>query len=77
MYILNTSLQREKVVGGIRFKMIKVSSRKMYGLKKLKIKNTEVIISDRERTLVDLIYFPQPVGGLIQAFDSINNFSQN
>ncbi len=68
MYILNTSLQREKVVGGMRFKMIKVSAKRMYGLKKLKIKNTEVIVSDRERTLVDLIYFPQPVGGLKKAF---------
>jgi predicted transcriptional regulator of viral defense system len=68
MYILNTSLQREKVVGGMRFKMVKVSFKRMYGLKKLKIKNTEVIVSDRERTLIDLIYFPQPVRGLKQAF---------
>jgi len=67
MYILNTSLQREKVIGGMRFKMVKVSVKRMYGLKKLKIKNTEVIVSDRERTLVDLVYFPQPVGGLKQA----------
>ena len=68
MYILNTSVQREKPIGGIRFKMIKVSPKRMYGLQKLKIKNTEIIVSDRERTLVDLFYFPQPVGGLIQAF---------
>lgn len=68
MYILNTSIQREKVIGSIQFKMVKISSTRMYGLKKIKIKNADVIVSDRERTLVDLIYFPQPVGGLKKAF---------
>ena len=39
----------------------------MFGLEKIKIKDTEVIISEKERTLVDLIYFPGPVGGLKRA----------
>jgi len=69
MYILNTSLQREKTIGNMRFKMVKISAKKMYGLEKIKIKNTEVMVSDRGRTLVDLIYASQPVGGLKKAFE--------
>jgi predicted transcriptional regulator of viral defense system len=69
MYILNTSLQREKAIGSIRFKMVRISPKRMYGLEKIKIKDTEVAVSDRERTLVDLIYFPGPVGGMKKAFE--------
>ena len=69
MYILNTSLQREKTIGNMQFKMIKIPVRRMYGLEKIKIKDTKVIVSDKERTLIDLIYAPQPVGGLKRAFE--------
>jgi len=69
MYILNTSLQREKVIGNIQFKMIKIPAKRMYGLEKIKIKDTEIIVSDKERTLVDLIYAFQPVGGLKKALE--------
>lgn len=69
MYILNTSLQKEKTISNIQFKMVKISPKRMFGLQKIKIKDAEVIISDRERTLVDLIYFPEPVGGLNKAFE--------
>jgi len=69
MYILNTSSQREKTIGNMQFKMVKLSTKRMYGLEKIKIKDTEVIVSDRERTLIDLIYFPEPVGGIRRAFE--------
>lgn len=69
MYILNTSLQRDKTIGNMQFKMVKISPKRMYGLKKIRIKDTEVIVSDKERTLVDLIYASQPVGGLKRAFE--------
>lgn len=69
MYILNTSLQREKAIGGMQFKMIKIAKSRMYGIEKITIRDTEVSVSDRERTIVDLIYFPEPVGGLKRAFE--------
>ena len=73
MYILNTSLQREKTIGGMQFKMIKISKSRMYGIEKIKIRDTEVLVSDRERTAVDLIYFPEPVGGLKKAFEILKD----
>lgn len=69
MYILNTSLQREKAVGNMRFKMVRISPERMYGLEKIKIKDNEAIVSDRERTLIDLVYFPGPVGGMKKSFE--------
>jgi len=73
MYVLNTSKQYRKTIGDMTFKMIKISSKRMYGLEKIKIGNTEVIVSDKERTLVDLVYFPGPVGGLKNAFDILKD----
>jgi predicted transcriptional regulator of viral defense system len=69
MYILNTSLQREKTIGSMQFRMIKIPANRMYGLEKIIINDAKVTVSERERTLVDLIYFPEPVGGLKKAFE--------
>jgi predicted transcriptional regulator of viral defense system len=69
MYVLNTSLQRERIICNIPFKLLKIPSNRMYGLETVQIKKTDIIVSDKERTLVDLINYPNPVGGLKQAFD--------
>lgn len=74
-YILNTSLQREREICGVLYKLLKVPANRMYGLEKVKIKNSEVIVSDRERTLIDLVYFPDPVGGLKNALGIFKNES--
>lgn len=69
IYVLNTSFQSEREISGILFKLIKTLPKRMFGLVKIKIRDSEVIVSDKERTLVDLFYFPDPVGGLKAAFD--------
>ena len=68
-YVLNTSRQRERIICGIPFKLVKISPKRMYGLENIEISGSEIVVSDRERTLVDLIYFPDPVGGLKKAFE--------
>lgn len=67
-YVLNTSRQSERAICGIPFKLIKISPKRMYGLKNIKISGSQIIVSDRERTLVDLIYFPDSIGGFKKAF---------
>jgi predicted transcriptional regulator of viral defense system len=49
--------------------MTKISNNRMYGTTKIKIQDSYVIVSDKERTLLDLIYFPDPVGSLKKAFE--------
>ena len=70
MYILNTSLQRrKKKICGVIFNFLRVPENRMYGLEKIEINGQEVMISSLERTLVDLIYFNKPVGGIESAFE--------
>ena len=76
-YVLNTSLQRERIISGVSFKLLKVSPCRMYGLTKIKIQNSEVLVSDRERTLVDLVYFPDPIGSLKNVFEIIKKQVSN
>lgn len=64
VYVLNASFTRKKVICGITFKFLKIPRKRMYGLKKIQVKDTEVIISNKERTLIDLLYFYKPVGGI-------------
>ncbi len=72
-YVLNSAVQKERVISGTAFKLLKVSPRRLYGTEKISIRNGQVIVSDRERTLVDLIYFPDAVGGLKQAFEILKD----
>ena len=69
IFVLNTSVQKQHVIGGRQFKLIKVPQKRMYGIEKIKIAGSDVLVSDRERTLIDLIYFPDPVGGFKKAFE--------
>lgn len=73
MYVLNTSKQYRKTIGDMTFKMVKIAPKRMYGLEKIKIGNAEVMVSDKERTLVDLVYFPAPVGGLRNALSILKD----
>lgn len=58
IYVLNTKKSRSKVIGNTNYKAVKIIKDKYYGIKKVKIENEDIIISDKERTLVDLIYNP-------------------
>jgi len=70
MYILNTSLQRRnKKICGVIFNFLRVAESRMYGLEKISVEGQEVIISSLERTLVDLVYFNKPVGGIKSALE--------
>lgn len=69
VYVLNTSLQRKKEICGMQFNFLRVPASRMYGLEKIKIEGADVIISSLERTLLDLIYFNQPVGGIQPALE--------
>jgi len=67
VYVLNTTKSTEKLICGLSYKFIKISENRMYGIEKIKVGDKEVKISSKERTLVDLIYFNKPVGGISAA----------
>ena len=54
----------QTIIAMLSFKFMKIPSKRIYGLEKITIKNKEVIVSSKERTLVDLVYFNKAVGGI-------------
>ena len=72
--VVNTVVSKERVICGIPFKFIRVPNNRMYGYEKMKIQDTEIFISSREKTLIDLLYYNKPVGGIIPATEI---FKQN
>ncbi|HAZ10302.1 MAG TPA: hypothetical protein DCY56_04265 [Candidatus Omnitrophica bacterium] len=74
VYVLNTTLSRERTIAGLSFKFTKIPSNRLYGLEKINIKGGEVIVSSKERTLVDLIYYNKPVGGIEAAIEIFGRF---
>jgi predicted transcriptional regulator of viral defense system len=67
VYVLNTSIRIERVICGLSYKFIRIPENRMYGLETIKVKDTDVNISTKERTLIDLLYFNKPVGGITVA----------
>ncbi|MDD3375037.1 MAG: type IV toxin-antitoxin system AbiEi family antitoxin [Candidatus Omnitrophica bacterium] len=72
IYVLNTSFQKKRKICGIQFNFLRVPDNRMYGLEKIKIEGQEVVISSLEKTLVDLVYFNKPVGGLKGALEILD-----
>jgi len=74
VYVLNTAMRMEKIICGISYKFIKVPESRVYGQEVIKVKDTDVAVSSKERTLIDLLYFNKPVGGInnaVQVFKQI------
>lgn len=67
VYVLNTTLSREKIICGVSYKFLKIPENRLYGLLTINVRNTDVIISSKERTLIDLLCFNKPVGGIESA----------
>jgi len=67
VYVLNTTMRMERVICGISYKFVRIPENRMYGLETIKVKDTYVNISSKERTLIDLLYFNKPVGGIERA----------
>jgi predicted transcriptional regulator of viral defense system len=76
VYVLNTTLCRKRTIAGLSFRFMKIPSERVYGAEKINIKNKEVIVSSKERTLIDLIYFNKPVGGIEAASEIFERFVQ-
>ena len=77
VYVLNTSFRKEKNICGVTFKFLKILEDRMYGLKTIQVRDQDVIISDKERTMIDLLYFNKPVGGIGPASGIFKQIIQN
>ncbi|NQT22450.1 MAG: hypothetical protein HQ579_03310, partial [Candidatus Omnitrophica bacterium] len=73
--VLNTMKEWKRNIKNIRYVAIKISSRKMYGIKKIRIDEENISISDKERTLVDFIFKPMGSWENVQSVvdEQVNN----
>ena len=58
VYVLNTKKNSKKIIGSIRYEAMRIDPRKYYGVKKIRIEGEEILVSDKERTLVDFVSRP-------------------
>lgn len=67
VFVLNTKKSCTKIINDVCYKAVKIDRGKYFGIKKARIENESVLISDKERTLVDFIYYP------IGAFENVKD----
>ena len=57
VYIVNNKYSGVKVIQGIKYKLMKVTSKKMFGLEERIIHNEAVVFSSKERAMIDIFEF--------------------
>jgi predicted transcriptional regulator of viral defense system len=63
----------KKVISGTAFRFIKVKKEFMYGIIEKEIAGGKVLITDKERTMIDLLYWNAAVGGINAAMKIFEN----
>ncbi|MFC1508197.1 type IV toxin-antitoxin system AbiEi family antitoxin [Candidatus Omnitrophota bacterium] len=77
VYVLNTTKRMERIICGLSYKFIRIPQNRMYGIERIKVKDAEINISSKERTLIDLLYFNKPVGGITCAVEIFTEIVKN
>jgi predicted transcriptional regulator of viral defense system len=60
-------------VFGVHYKIIKVKKEKMFGIKKEWIEETQINITDKEKTIIDCLDKPQYCRGIIEVAKALKN----
>ena len=58
VYVLNLKKSAKRIIGDVKYEALKIDQKRFFGVKKIKIEDMEICISDKERTLVDFVYNP-------------------
>lgn len=68
VFIQSTSRKKKQDIEifGIRYRIIRLKNEKFFGLRKEWIEDTQINMTDREKTLVDCLDKPQFSGGIIE-----------
>ena len=72
MFVFNTKYSADKKILHYNFKFFKIKKDKLFGIFKDKYP-----YSDRERTIIDALEYPEYLGGLIEVIDRIKNAKYN
>lgn len=72
MFVFNTKYSADKKILHYNFKFFKIKKDKLFGIFKNKYP-----YSDRERTIIDALEYPEYLGGLIEVIDRVKNVKYN
>ncbi len=58
---------------GVKYKIVSIKDAKFFGIRKEWIENTQINITDREKTIIDCLDKPQYCGGVIEIAKALKN----
>ena len=73
LFIFNTKYSADKKMLNYKFKFFKIKKNRLFGM----LDNQYSRYSDKERTIIDALNYPEYLGGLKQVLDKINKTSFN
>ncbi len=65
--------KQEIEVFGVKYRIIRIKEGKFFGIKKEWIEETQVNITDREKTILDCLDKPQYCGGIVEVAKALRN----
>jgi len=60
-------------VFGVKYQIVKIKKEKMFGIRKEWIEETQINITDKEKTMIDCLDKPQYCGGIIEVAKALKN----
>lgn len=60
-------------VFGVKYQIIKIKKEKIFGIRKEWIEETQINITDKEKTIIDCLDKPQYAGGIIEVAKALKN----
>jgi len=77
--VFTTQKQRKKelTISGLKYRVRLVHQNDMFGLKKIWSSNTQILIADIHRTIIDILDDPEVGGGGRQAIDIVKEYLQH
>jgi len=75
VFVQTTSRKKEQTleIFGINYRIVRVAQTKFFGFRKEWIEETQITITDREKTIIDCLDKPQYSGGIIEVAKSLKN----
>lgn len=75
VFLQTTSWKEKQTVAvfGVKYKIVRIKSEKFFGLQKVWIENTQINITDKEKTIIDCLDKPQYCGGMIEVIKALKN----
>jgi len=65
--------KNEKIVMGVKYKIIKLKESKFFGIKNVWIDEEKVCVTEKEKTIIDCLDKPQYCGGIIEVMKALKS----